>query len=88
MKDKTDKQILNEIEVYCSNSLELLKRSHKIHEAALNLDNIDAYIAEMKRSVEFQKHSIEEMQKAVELQHIYYERLVSLQHLTSKFGLF
>lgn len=88
MKDKTDEQILNEIEVYCSNSLELLKRSREIHVTALDLHNIDVYIAEMKRSVEFQKLSIGEMQKAFDLQHSYYERLVSSQNLKSKFGLF
>lgn len=87
MNEKTDEQILNEIEVHSSNAVKLLNRSHEIHMAALNLENIDAYIAVLKRAAALQELSIEEMQKAVELQNTFSQRLISLQHLKSKFGM-
>lgn len=88
MDEKTDEQILNEIEVHSSNSIKLMKRSHELHMSALDLDNLDACIAVMKRAVSLQELSIEEMQKAANLQNILSQRLSSLQHLRAKFGLF
>lgn len=88
MGEKTDEQILNEVEVHTGNAVELLKRSQEISRMALDLNDIDSYIAEMKRAIELQNLSMEEMQKAIDLEQIFAQRLSSLKTLRSKFGLF
>lgn len=88
MGEKTDEQILTEVEVHTSNAVELLKKSQEISRTALDLEDIDNYIAVMKRAIALQNLSMEEMQKAVDLQQIFAQRLASLQTLKSKFGLF
>lgn len=88
MGKKTDEQILTEVEVHTSNAVELLKKSQEISRTALDLDDIDNYIAAMKRAIALQNLSMEEMQKAVDLQQVFAQRLTSLQTLRSKFGLF
>lgn len=88
MGEKTDEQILTEIEVHTGNAVELLKKSQEISRTAVDLEDIDNYIAVMKRAIALQNLSMEEMQKAVELQQVFAQRLTSLQTLKSKFGLF
>lgn len=89
MNEKTDEQILNEIEVHSSNAIKLLNRAHEIQMSALDLDNIDAYIVVMKRAVALQKLSIEEWQKAANLLNSMSQRqLDSLIYKSSKLGFF
>lgn len=89
MDEKTGEQILNEIEVHSSNTIKLLNRAHEIQMSALDLDNIDAYIAVMKRAVALQKLSIEEWQKAANLLNFLSQRqLDSLIYKSSKLGFF
>jgi len=87
MDERTDEQILREIEVHNGNVVKLLKRAHEIHMSALDMDNLDAYIALMKRAIAFQQLSVEEMDRAVNLQNILSRRqLDSLICHGLKFG--
>lgn len=88
MSEKTDEQIVSEIETHTANALKLLKRAREIQKSALQLDDVDACIAAMKRAVALHEFSAREMQKAAGLQKIYSERLNSLEHMRKSFGLF
>lgn len=86
MIEKSDEQILSEIEIHTGNAVKLLKKAYEIKLSLLDVNNLDNYIAEVKRAVEFQKFSIEEMQKAVDLQIVLSERLNSLERIPTGFG--
>lgn len=80
MSDKTDEQIVIEIEVHSSNAITLLKKSQEIKRSALDMHNLDDYNAAIKRAVDFQKLSMDEMQKAVNLLNTFTSRYYNTEN--------
>lgn len=75
LPEKSDERIVNDIKTHTTNAAKLLMKAREIQLSVLEIENLDNYVSEMKKAIEFQQFSIKEIEQANDLQKIYLERL-------------